>query len=61
MSDNNTGNTNSSIFYAPLNKLENIRTTLSDYEQLENKGKRYFLLGKGNLNYDKKMKKNNFL
>ena len=32
MSDNNTDNTNSSIFYAPLNKLENIRTTLSDYE-----------------------------
>ena len=32
MSDNNTDNTNSSIFYAPLNKLENIRKTLSDYE-----------------------------
>ena len=62
MDGNNIQNNNKEVkFYDPLKKLKNIGRTLSDYEEVEKNGKRYFLLGKGNFGYAEKMKsrKNN--
>ena len=42
--------------YDPLNKLQEIGTSLSDFEEIENSGIRYTLLGKGNFGYAEKMK-----
>ena len=62
MNGNNIQNNNNDVkFYDPLKKLKNIGRELSDYEEIEKDGKRYFLLGKGNFGYAEKMKsrKNN--
>ena len=62
MNGNNIQNNNNDVkFYDPLKKLKNIGRALSDYEEVEKNGKRYFLLGKGNFGYAEKMKsrKNN--
>ena len=44
------------FIYDPLNKLQEIGTSLSDFEEIENSGIRYTLLGKGNFGYAEKMK-----
>jgi len=41
--------------YDPMNYLQNIGTTLSDFKEIEKEGKPYFILGKGNFSYTEKM------
>ena len=47
--------------YDPLKKLQNIGIDLSDFQEIQNSGKRYTILGTGNFGYAEKMKskKNN--
>ena len=62
MADYNNNNIQKFI-YDPLKKLQNIGYNLSDFQEIENSGKRYTLLGKGNFGYAEKMssKKNNLI
>ena len=41
--------------FDPLNYLQSIGTTLSDFKAIEKDGKEFFILGKGNFAYTEKM------
>ena len=54
--NNFNNNSFKKYIYDPLNKLQNIGIGLSDFQEIENSGKRYTLLGTGNFGYAEKMK-----
>ena len=41
--------------FDPLNHLQNIGTSLTDFKEIEKDWKPYFILGKGNFSYTEKM------
>ena len=41
--------------FDPLNHLQNIGTSLTDFKEIEKDGKPYFILGKGNFSFTEKM------
>ena len=52
-------NQNQNKVFDPLNKLTNIGTKLSDFEEIGKYGKPFFILGKGNFSYIEKMRSKN--